>query len=90
MNNQVTIISSMQTGKIFDKTGKPEYHWVKPARTLTIAVGASFDLDLIKWCENTFGPQLSDADQSGRWFYKSHKFYFMDEKDLTMFILSFE
>jgi hypothetical protein len=37
----------------------------------------------IEWCKEYFG-------KSGtRWFEKKKKFYFKDEKDMTMFILRF-
>lgn len=66
------------------KTGKAsgwgmEYTWIELART------DSSPLDLNKqaqaWCVDKFGKSVS------RWFEKKDKFYFRNEKDLTLFIL---
>lgn len=66
------------------KTGKAsgwgmEYTWVEIART------ESTPLDLNEqaqtWCRERFGTSAS------RWFEKKDKFYFRDEKDLTLFLL---
>jgi len=84
-----TWISKMEKGMVTygDRT---LYHWVKPARSLGISVGATFDHDHIKWCENAFGPQEFQDDQHPRWYYRSGKFHFRDEDDMTMFMLSLE
>ena len=67
----------MRTGKA--KGLGMEYTWVEIART------EHTDLDINEraqtWCRNRFG-------RSGvRWFEKKDKFYFKEEKDLTMFLL---
>jgi hypothetical protein len=59
-----------------------EYHWVQLPIT-----DANKYLDTtapaIEWCKEYFG-------KSGtRWFEKKKKFYFKDEKDMTLFILKF-
>ena len=45
--------------------------------------------DMMTWMVTTFGPtskyELRPADQ--RWYVNNAKFWFRDEKDLTMFIL---
>jgi hypothetical protein len=67
----------MRTGKA--KGLGMEYTWVEIGRT------EHTDLDINEraqaWCRERFG-------RSGvRWFEKKDKFYFKDEKDLTMFLL---
>lgn len=66
------------------KTGKAsgwgmEYTWVEIART------ESTPLDLNEqaqaWCYERFGKSTT------RWFEKKDKFYFRNEKDLTLFLL---
>lgn len=66
------------------KTGKAsgwgmEYTWVEIGRT------ESTPLDLNEqaqaWCRERYGTSAS------RWFEKKDKFYFRNEKDLTLFLL---
>lgn len=67
------------------KTGKASgwgmsYHWVQ----LPVTEDNKYEDTTtagIEWCTNQFG-------KSGiRWFEKKKKFYFKDERDMTMFIL---
>lgn len=68
----------MQTGKAKGWIG--EYSWVslpvteknKDEDTITPAV---------EWCKEQFG------NSGARWFEKQKRFYFKDEKDMTIFIL---
>lgn len=59
-----------------------EYHWV----SLPVTDKNKYDdtvTPAIAWCNDIFG-------KSGRrWFEKKKKFYFADEKDMTLFILRF-
>ena len=56
-----------------------KYTWVEMGRT------ESTPLDLNEqaqaWCRERFGTSVS------RWFEKKDKFYFRNEKDLTLFLL---
>ena len=66
------------------KTGKAkglgmEYTWLEIARTESTPLDINEQAQL--WCRERFG-------RSGvRWFEKKDKFYFKNEKDLTMFLL---
>lgn len=71
-------LEPMHTGKAKGWLG--EYHWVSLAVTDD---NKYYDINLEpeKWAQEKFG-------KSGhRWFYKSNKFYFKNEQDMTMFIL---
>jgi len=83
-----SVIGGLNIGSEYDrrpmKTGKAkgwgmEYSWIEIART------DSTPLDLNEqaqtWCKDKFGTSAS------RWFEKKDKFYFKNEKDLTLFIL---
>ena len=66
------------------KTGKAggwgmEYTWVEIARTETTPLDLNEQAQA--WCKERFGTSAS------RWFEKKDKFYFRNEKDLTLFIL---
>ena len=67
---------SMKTGKAKGWLG--EYHWISlpwdPNKT-------DYTQDIINWCEENLGKSGS------RWFEKNRKFYFKNEKDMTIFIL---
>lgn len=73
-------LEPMQTGKA--KSWWGDYHWV----SLPVTDDNKYqDITAIgiEWCKEHFG-------KSGhRWFEKRKKFYFKDEKDLTLFILKF-
>jgi hypothetical protein len=66
------------------KTGKAkglgmEYTWVEIGRTEDTPLNINEQAQT--WCQEKYG-------RSGvRWFKKSDKFYFKNEKDLTMFLL---
>jgi len=66
------------------KTGKANgwgmnYTWIEIGRTENTPLDINDQVQ--KWCIKQYG-------KSGvRWFEKKDKFYFKDEKDLTMFIL---
>lgn len=70
------------------KTGKAQgwgifnYHWVTIPVTESNKYTNTTDI-AIKWCSDYFGKSGS------RWFEKKNKFYFQNEKDMTMFILRF-
>lgn len=71
-------IEPMKTGKAKGWIG--EYHWVSPPVTEQNKY-QNITEDATEWCKEHFG-------KSGtRWFEKSRKFYFKDEKDMTLFIL---
>jgi hypothetical protein len=83
-----SIVGGLNFGSDHDlrpmKTGKAsgwgmEYTWIELPRT------DSTPLDLNEqaqaWCRERFGKSTV------RWFEKKDKFYFRDEKDLTLFIL---
>ena len=67
----------MQTGKA--SGWGMEYTWVEIAKT------ESTPLDLNEqaqtWCREMFGKSAA------RWFEKKDRFYFRNEKDLTLFLL---
>lgn len=55
-----------------------KYKWIELAET----DDSSKSVNNVKtWCQERFGKE------GVRWFEKKDKFYFKDEKDLTMFIL---
>lgn len=66
------------------KTGKAsgwgiEYTWIEIARTEDTPLDLNDQAQA--WCKERFGTSAS------RWFEKKDKFYFRNEKDLTLFIL---
>ena len=73
-------LEPMHTGKAGGWLG--EYHWV----SLPVTDKNKYDDTItpaIEWCKDKFG-------KSGvRWFEKKKKFYFKDERDMTLFILRF-
>lgn len=72
-------LEPMRTGKA-SGWGVFHYHWVQ----LPVTEENKYQdttTPAIAWCQEHFG-------KSGvRWFEKKKKFYFKDEKDMTMFIL---
>jgi len=69
-------LSPMKTGKARGWLG--EYHWVSLAFDPKAADKTN---EALAWCQRNF-------DKSGsRWFEKEKRFYFKDEKDMTVFIL---
>lgn len=76
--NGITIEPSnepMKKGKAKGWLG--EYHWV----SLPITESGNKTVEALNWSADNFG-------KSGhRWFEKEGKFYFKDEKDMTVFIL---
>jgi hypothetical protein len=71
-------LEPMRSGKAKGWIG--EYHWI----SLPVTDKNKYDDILtpaMEWCENQFGKS------GARWFEKNKKFYFKDEKDMTMFIL---
>ncbi len=77
--NNITIPDKpepMKTGKAKGWLG--EYHWVSLASDPDTT--DSFN-DAKEWCYTNFGKSTS------RWFEKDKKFFFKDEKDMTMFVL---
>ena len=59
-----------------------EYHWV----SLPVTEKNKYDdtvTPAVEWCQQQYGKSGS------RWFEKKKKFYFKDERDMTMFILRF-
>jgi len=71
------ITPSMQTGKASSWLG--EYHWVSLPGYEQDDTGPVNEV--LIWCVNQFGKS------GARWFEKEKKFYFKDEKDMTIFIL---
>lgn len=65
-----------QTGKV--KSWLGEYHWVKLAYDPELSDNTQ---DAINWCKENF------TKSSSRWFEKDKKFFFKDERDMSMFIL---
>lgn len=66
----------MKTGKARGWLG--EYHWVSTAQDPDAADNTE---DAITWCKEHFG-------KSGhRWYENQKKFFFKDERDMSMFIL---
>jgi len=45
--------------------------------------------DMMEWCINNFGPSAVDGiwTPGMRWYANNSKFWFRNQKDLTMFIL---
>jgi hypothetical protein len=71
-------LTPMKTGKTRSWLG--EYHWV----SLPVTDDNKYDdttEKATKWCHDSFG------NSGARWFEKERKFYFKDEKDMTIFIL---
>ena len=59
-----------------------EYHWV----TIPVTDKNKYEdtvAPAMEWCREYFGKS------GARWFEQDKKFYFKDEKDLTMFILRY-
>ena len=81
--NGVTLepeLNPMKKGK--SKSWLGEYHWV----TLPITDKNKYTDNVtpaIEWCREYF------SKSGSRWFEQDKKFYFKDEKDLTMFILRY-
>ncbi len=71
-------IKPIETGKA--KSWLGEYHWVSPAVTEQNKHQNITD-QATDWCKEYFG------NSGSRWFEKGQKFYFKDEKDMTLFIL---
>lgn len=71
-------LSPMRTGTTRSWLG--EYHWVSPPITEKNKYDKITD-QATEWCKNQFGKSGS------RWFEKDGKFYFKDEKDMSLFIL---
>jgi hypothetical protein len=66
------------------KTGKArgwgmEYTWVEIARAENTPI--DINQQAVKWCRERMGPSGS------RWYENQDKFFFKNEKDLSMFIL---
>ena len=83
-----SVIGGLNVGSDHDlrpmKTGKAsgwgmEYTWIEIARTESTPLDLNEQAQI--WCREKFGKSGS------RWFEKKDKFYFKNEKDLTMFIL---
>jgi hypothetical protein len=71
-----------QMKKGIAKSWLGEYHWV----SLPITDKNKYDdtvTPATDWCRENFGKSGS------RWFEQGKKFYFKDEKDVTMFILRY-
>lgn len=59
-----------------------EYHWVQlPVTDDNKYIDTT--APAVEWCKEYFGKS------GARWFEKKKKFYFKDEKDMTLFILKF-
>lgn len=67
----------MKSGK--SKSWLGEYHWISLAVEEDPEI--NLDTEAKEWCETQFGKSGS------RWSYQGRKFYFKDEKDMSMFIL---
>lgn len=66
----------MHTGKT--KSWLGEYHWVSLPKSEKKVID---EFQVVKWCEEHFG-------QSGsKWNFTKSKFYFKNEKDMSIFIL---
>lgn len=71
-------LTPMQTGKAKGWIG--EYHWV----SLPVTEKNKYDNvteQAIEWCKEHYG------NSGRRWYENQKKFFFKDEKDMTMFIL---
>lgn len=66
----------MKTGKA--KSWLGEYHWVSPAQD---PEADSVIQPAVDWCKEHFGKSGS------RWYEHQSKFFFKDERDMSMFIL---
>lgn len=73
-------LTPMKKGKA--KSWLGEYHWVSLPVT---DKNKYYDIvaPAMDWCREHFGKS------GARWFEKDKKFYFKDEKDVTMFILRY-
>ena len=71
-------LEPMRTGKAKGWLG--EYHWVSLPVTDKNKYENTTEL-ATEWCQEQYGKSGS------RWFEKERKFYFKNEKDMTMFIL---
>ena len=89
MKSPLTRLTNVETGKTHRKDGSAEFYWVRPPINLGLYVGGhkTADTDMIEWCEQTFGSQLSECNSDGKWFYKGHRYYFLEEDDMSMFVL---
>jgi hypothetical protein len=69
----------VDTGTVYDIP----YHTVQP-----YFGGASW-MDMEVWCTRTFGKTSLDGvwTPGRRWYMNNSKFWFRDQRDLTMFIL---
>jgi hypothetical protein len=83
-----SIIGGLNIGSDHDlrpmPTGKArglgmEYTWVEMAKTESTPVDLNEQAQA--WCKEMFGKSAA------RWFEKKDKFYFRNEKDLTLFLL---
>lgn len=83
----VTRLTKVETGRTNRKDGSVEFYWVRPPFVLELSVGAKGPPEMMEWCEQTFGPQMTDDDPNGKWLYRGYRYYFMDEKDMAMFLL---
>lgn len=90
MSSPVTRLTKIETGRTHRKDGSVEFYWVRPALTLGLIVGSRFDGEMVERCVNAFGPQMSTDNPDGRWFYRGHRYYFREENDMCMFVLSLE
>lgn len=66
----------MQTGKA--KSWLGEYHWASLASDPDAADNTN---EAIEWCKEHFGKS------GAKWYEHQKKFFFKDEKDMSMFIL---
>lgn len=79
--NNINLEKEIQPMKTGDASGwGMKYKWV----SLPVTDDNKYS-DLItppnEWCQSQFG------NPGVKWFYKKDKFYFKDERDMTMFIL---
>lgn len=83
-----SVIGGLNIGSDHDlrpmKTGKAggwgmTYTWIEMARTESTPL--DLNVQAQEWCIQKFGKS------GARWFEKQDKFYFKNEKDLTLFIL---
>jgi hypothetical protein len=73
-------LAPMSKGKA--KSWLGEFHWV----SLPVTDKNKYDdttTPALAWCQEHFGKS------GARWFEKDKKFYFKDERDVTMFILRY-
>jgi len=73
-------VQPLKTGKAKGWGGIFAYHWVELAITEENRYTDHLE-EPIKWCKENLG--ISGT----RWFEKQGKFYFKEEKDLTIFVL---